>query len=914
MKNQSLILSSFVLFATLICPMAIAHTEHDKARFVATSGEDKGDCKNRFRPCQTIAFAAQQADKGDTLLVAKGTYYIKKAEDIFHLVSEIVPALGGFEPLDNYQIQNPTQFQTNSVGVPQKYAKVLYERGFNIVVDIKAMSKGENAKLQSSLASTQSIYTGQSNVPCEQGQAGDFPCSAVSLLSHVPIADLSSESTSANDVWGHVDLNTMKEYALIGLRRNVVAVDVSDPIKPVVLGAISGEATTWRDIKVYQFFSPILNKWQAYAYVTADSVSEGLSIIDLNDLENGISLVTRLTDDPSAHNIYISGVDYTLNIANSYISPRIHILGANAAGGSLKSYSLSNPRELENTYNLAQATRDDYSHDASSMMITDQRATQDCEKATDKGCLVMLDFNEKSLRLWDHTLFNQAVELSETPYANAAYTHSGWWSEDKNYVFVHDELDERNFGLNTTLRVFDIKNLRAPSIVSTWTGATGAVDHNGFVRGNKYYMSNYERGLTILDISNPLEITEHGYFDTFPSSTNSAFNGAWGVYPFLPSGNILVSDIQGGLYVLKDESSQTNTALIEFTEKSYTATRGETLNITVSKQGTQAGSIDYEVLFGSIEQTDLLSANTGTLTWTETDQQRQTISLDTLDNNQAEVDQRFFVRLTNPTKDLGLNTFGLTSITLKSRLPVSSVVTFNTESVEAKEIDGSLNVQLNRSGDTSKITEVEISLEAASGNNEDLILLTKTLIWQANETDAKTIEIEIIDDNETELLEIYHLNIQAANEATLPASSIQIKLLDDESNQFPAISLAESRNVNTRQSIIISAIGSDPEDSPIEYLWSQTSGQAVSISNPNVSTMSFTAPSEAQTLTFEVAVTDDFNQTSTAQINVKVLAPITPMPSTENNSSGGGAGSILILLGLSICFVLRKASLAKTVN
>ena len=63
-------------------------------------------------------------------------------------------------------------------------------------------------------------------------------------------------------------------------------------------------------------------------------------------------------------------------------------------------------------------------------------------------------------------------------------------------------------------------------------------------------MSNYERGLTILDITDPATPTEAGYFDTYTPSDNASFNGAWGVYPFLPSGNILVSDINSGLYVL----------------------------------------------------------------------------------------------------------------------------------------------------------------------------------------------------------------------------------------------------------------------------------------------------------------------------------------------------------------------------
>jgi hypothetical protein len=58
----------------------------------------------------------------------------------------------------------------------------------------------------------------------------------------------------------------------------------------------------------------------------------------------------------------------------------------------------------------------------------------------------------------------------------------------------------------------------------------------------------------VLDISTPATPQELGFFDTFPApSANTAnFNGAWGVYPFLPSGNIIVSDIEFGLFVISE--------------------------------------------------------------------------------------------------------------------------------------------------------------------------------------------------------------------------------------------------------------------------------------------------------------------------------------------------------------------------
>jgi hypothetical protein len=74
------------------------------------------------------------------------------------------------------------------------------------------------------------------------------------------------------------------------------------------------------------------------------------------------------------------------------------------------------------------------------------------------------------------------------------------------------------------------------------------------VVGDKLYVSHYEHGVTILDVTTPTSPRQVGFFDTFPSEEEADFHGAWGVYPFLPSGTILVSSIDGagGLFVLRE--------------------------------------------------------------------------------------------------------------------------------------------------------------------------------------------------------------------------------------------------------------------------------------------------------------------------------------------------------------------------
>jgi hypothetical protein len=143
--------------------------------------------------------------------------------------------------------------------------------------------------------------------------------------------------------------------------------------------------------------------------------------------------------------------------------------------------------------------------------------------------------------------------LSATTYPTASYVHSGWPTEDNRYVVVHDELDELRRGLNTHIYTLDIGSLVAPTLVTSYTGPLTATDHNGYTRGNRYYVSHYKRGLVIFDITNPTALTEIGSFDTYlsPSANTAGTDGNWGVYPFLPSGTILVSDIENGLFLLR---------------------------------------------------------------------------------------------------------------------------------------------------------------------------------------------------------------------------------------------------------------------------------------------------------------------------------------------------------------------------
>ena len=131
-------------------------------------------------------------------------------------------------------------------------------------------------------------------------------------------------------------------------------------------------------------------------------------------------------------------------------------------------------------------------------------------------------------------------------YPDAGYTHQGWLSADRQYLYVNDELDN----IQRTL-VFEVSDLANP----VWSGefsstAPTAVDHNLYLRDGFIYEANYTSGLRVFDTCDPVNPVEVGYFDTIAAHDDPGFDGAWSNYPFFPSGTVIVSDRSGGLFVL----------------------------------------------------------------------------------------------------------------------------------------------------------------------------------------------------------------------------------------------------------------------------------------------------------------------------------------------------------------------------
>src|SRR5688572_23726865 len=253
MHNLSMRIPSLLVAALFSCCIFPAAADDGKPRYVSGSGEDEGDCLNRFRPCRTLSYAIAQAGKGDSIQVAEGTYTISQSAQLFDLLSATGRVNAGFSKVSGYS-ERTARETTMLIGVPPEFRERFESAGFTVIADTKGIDSAEARRMRKITAQVTQAEKSHAAAPCVGNVSAGFPCLSVSLLSHLSFQDLAPTSTRGNDIWGFTDLNTNREYAFIGIENGVAILDVTDPVNPVQVGAPTGSSTTWRDIEVYQVF------------------------------------------------------------------------------------------------------------------------------------------------------------------------------------------------------------------------------------------------------------------------------------------------------------------------------------------------------------------------------------------------------------------------------------------------------------------------------------------------------------------------------------------------------------------------------------------------------------------------------------------------------------------------------------
>ena len=329
----------------------------------------------------------------------------------------------------------------------------------------------------------------------------------VQQFAHIPKSGFMVPS-ELNDIWGWVD-SLGNEYAIVGMNDGTSIIDLSDPLSPQEVLFVPGMNSTWRDIKTYG----------NYAYVTTEAMN-GLLIIDLSNLPDSANTNTYLYTGPSnaqwqrAHNIYIDDRGYA------------YIFGANRGSGGAIILDLNQdptqPVEVADINNW-------YVHDG---MV--------------KGdTLFLANGNNSLFSIWDVSNPATPVLLAQNPTIGY-YSHNIWSSDDGNYIYT---TEEDNGGHLSEFNITDLNNIDLTDKIQADPG-NNIMPHNAFYINDYIVNSYYTTGIQIFDVKSKGNIVNVGHFDTSPNFSGPGSNGCWGVYPYLPSGIIIASDIENGFFVL----------------------------------------------------------------------------------------------------------------------------------------------------------------------------------------------------------------------------------------------------------------------------------------------------------------------------------------------------------------------------
>ena len=308
------------------------------------------------------------------------------------------------------------------------------------------------------------------------------------------------------------------EYALVGWEQGLSIVDVTNPDSIYERYNVPGPTSIWREVKTFG----------NYVYVTTEGSGgqfEGLTIVNLGDLPATINSTYHHTykgDGAIANQIVTI---HALHIDEGYV----YLYGTNLFNGAALICNLNidpwNPVYVGNT----SGADPNYIHDG----YVRNDTLYACHIYT-PGYLSIMDVTDKA----------NPVELN-TQSTPDQFTHNSWLNDEGTVVFTTDEVDD------SFLAAYDISDPFNIQFLDQFQTAPGsqAIVHNTHTLNNYEVVSWYKEGVVVVDVARPDNLIEVGHYDTSPLS-GGGFDGAWGVYPYLPSGNLLITDISEGLFVV----------------------------------------------------------------------------------------------------------------------------------------------------------------------------------------------------------------------------------------------------------------------------------------------------------------------------------------------------------------------------
>lgn len=382
-----------------------------------------------------------------------------------------------------------------------------------------------------------------------------------------------------NDLVGYYDSTTKKEYIIAGSTDSIYFFDITIPTQikliDVEYGSVKGVIN--RDYEIYQH----------YVYCVADQNRSSMQIYDLQYLPDSAH---KVYEDSSlainTHSIFIEAKSKRLYMcANKY---------ANWVNGNLKEsamdiISLEDPEHPKFLAKLYVPVRSN--GDAAFRWVHESHVRNDT---------AYLSCGYAGLYIYDlRDLNNQQIIGSIVNYPKSGYNHSSWLNKNGNYIMFTDEVPA---GLD--VKIYDISIIQAPRQESMFVSNIGATPHNAYWFGDFAVVSYYSDGVYLFNIANTKNPQMAAYYDTYPQNAKNQYPlpyaGCWGVWPFLPSGNIIASDRTNGIFVLKADSGILNDKTENLTSfiNIYPNPASTDLNIALETNYSDNYSVRITDLFG----------------------------------------------------------------------------------------------------------------------------------------------------------------------------------------------------------------------------------------------------------------------------------------------------------------------------
>jgi choice-of-anchor B domain-containing protein len=388
-------------------------------------------------------------------------------------------------------------------------------------------------------------YTGNGNVT-KLGQLDAQPPSPY-------YGDNSTTGTLYNGIWGYAA--GTREYALQCNSFGLHIIDVTDPAAPFQVqyidmsgGVSPPKGRIWRDVDIHR--DPATGK--TYAYVGAQA-NGNFWVVDLSYLSDSAPHGVDSNPIPPAGIADRGRTNYGHTV---FINEDLGLLFLNTANNAATLGCqifdlLQNPFDPPVLPSWTGSGRDCH----------DSFTRSNVPGSGGKDLLYSAEGYAIRYRILDITNVRSGgtpTLVGESPTVSGIYAHSNWLDDDSHYLYAFEEFNVRDIG------VYDVSNPAAPAQVTAfqWSGDATANSriHNGQVRGKYLITAYYEAGLRVFDISNPANPVEVGKYETwrdpdgdgtFNKTITGNYNGAWNIHVFLPSGNVILSDMKSGTFIFR---------------------------------------------------------------------------------------------------------------------------------------------------------------------------------------------------------------------------------------------------------------------------------------------------------------------------------------------------------------------------